>query len=101
MNIVLTKRDDEEVKLHYGNHSFFCQKAGKHIYLKAADQNTAIQLDCEVGNYTGCIREVGVKTIKIEFRDKSTVYAATCIFTYQTSCMPWIAAILYPNKNML
>ena len=101
MNAVFTKRDGQEVVLHYENLQFFCQKKGTEIYLKPADHYTGTQLDCEPCVARGCIRSLGVKNIEMEFRDNSTGYEAICSYTYQTSCMPWLAAILYPGRSMI
>lgn len=101
MNVVFTKRDGEPVVLHYENLQFFCEKIGTSVYLKPADHYSGMELDCEPGVIRGCIRALSVKNIELEFRDDSTGYEAVCLYTYQTSCMPWLAAILYPGRAMI
>lgn len=100
MNAVFTKRDNEDVQLHYENLIFFCRKINRSIYLIPADHYTGTMLDCEPGTVRGMISEFGVKKIRFEFRDDDGGYEAECLFTYQTSCMPWLADILYPGKSM-
>lgn len=101
MNAVFTKRDGELMVLHYENLQFFCEKIGTNVYLKPADHYTGTHLDCEPGVIRGCIRSIGVKKIELQFCDDSTGYEAVCLYTYQTSCMPWLVAILYPGRAMI
>ena len=98
MNAVFTKRDHEEVQLHYENLIFFCRKLDTGIYLYPADHYTGTALDCEPGIVRGKITEMSAKSIKFDFCDDGTSYGAACLFTYQTSCMPWLADILYPGR---
>lgn len=100
-NGVFTKRDNEEVVLHYENLAFFCRKIGTNVYLIPADHYSGTLLDCEPGVIRGWIRSLGAKNIEFEFRDDSTGYEAVCTYTYQTSCMPWLTGVLYPGRAMI
>jgi hypothetical protein len=101
MNCVFTKRDGEEVLFTYENLKFFCEKNVNGVFLKPADEYSATQLDCEPGVIRGSISSIGLKTMQFEFCDNSTGYEAECLYTYQTSCMPWLVGMLYPGKSMM
>jgi len=101
MNAVFTKRENQQVLLHYENLQFFCEKNGTAVYLKPADHYTGLQLDCEPGSVCGWIRWIGEKKIVFEFRDEAMGYEAACLYTYQTSCLPWLMDMLFPKKALI
>jgi hypothetical protein len=102
MNAVFTMKDtDRIVKLFYENLVFNCVKHTQGIFLFASDEYTAKYLDCEVHQVCGEIRSVKPTEIEFDFYDKAEGYEAKCLYTYQTSVMPWLNAIMFPERNML
>lgn len=93
MNGVFTMRRGCQLILHYENLCFACAK-DRSIFLHAADYYTANMLDCAVnevcGVITGMIAKNGFQKMTFEFRDASTRYPANCLFTCQTSCLPFL-----------
>ena len=104
-NTVFTMREGCPVLLHYEDLVFACVKQETDTYLHAADEHTAKTLDCRVNNMCGHINHIfakkGCQEICFEFCDANIGYASCCLFTYQTSCLPWIMAFLHPGKTML
>lgn len=102
-NAVFTKRGVKPVCMHFDDKIFECRKEKGAILLYVADEETALLLGCKVGDLRGCIEKFSdqPKLVYFSFRDADTGYAGQCLFTFQTSSMPFIAAALYPHKNML
>lgn len=86
----------------FGSHIYNCIKwEDGGIYLFAADEYTAKSMQCSVHQLCGRITAMSSKKIAFEIYDQEGVHTDQCLYTYQTSCMPWLAAILYPGKNLL
>ena len=107
-NGVFTKREGCCVILHYDDLRFACIKDGfgaEPVSLQAADKYTANMLDCDVNQMCGVLAcmsvEKGVQKIMCDFRDANIGYEMKCVFTYQTSCLPWLMGLLHPGKSML
>ena len=101
-NVVFTKRHGEDHKMHYDGCIYNCVKCTDGgIYLFAADEYTAKSLKCSVHQLCGRITAMSSKKVAFEIYDQEGAHTDQCLYTYQTSCMPWLAAILYPGKNLL
>jgi len=101
MNIVFTKRDGQPVLLHYENLQFFCEKERATVSLKIADHYTGSELGFEPGTVCGYVRMISSEKIQLQFRDSEKIYEASGLFTYQTSCLPWLMALIHPGKSMI
>jgi len=100
-NVVFTKRHGEDHKMHYDGCIYNCVKCTDGgIYLFAADEYTARSLSCSVDQVCGRISAFGRTKVGFEIYGES-LRVGEGLYSYQTSCMPWIAAILYPGKNLL
>ena len=101
MNAVLTRRDGEEPKMTHGNYIYYCVKwKDGGVYLFAADEYTAKGFQCSVHQMCGRITAMSDRMIEFEVYETEGKRVWECLYTYQTSCMPWIAAILYPHRNV-
>ncbi len=102
MNALFAKREGEDHRMIFGNHIYNCVKwEDGGVYLFAADEYTAGCLKCSVHQLCGRISAMSSKRLCFEIYDSEGTHPGECLYTYQTSCMPWIAAILYPGKNLL
>jgi len=89
MNAVFTKKTDEEVQMHYGDHVFLCIKTNGQVFL------------VEKGKIGGQIIGMDARMVMIETYGE-TPFVGHCLFTYQTSCLPWLVGLMYgKNKTLL
>ena len=99
MNAIFTKRDGEHVCLHFGNERFWVLKwkdGGTYLYV--GDHYTAKSFSCCENMVCGRLVAISEKMVEIELTGKRR---AKVLYSYQTSCLPWLASILFPGKNLL
>lgn len=89
MNAVFTKKGVGEVQMHYGDHVFLCTKTHGQVFL------------VEKGKIGGQIIGMDARMVMIETYGE-TPFVGHCLFTYQTSCLPWLVGLMYgKNKTLL
>ena len=102
-NAAFTKRVGCGVVMHFEGLRLACIKKNGVISLYAADEHTAARLGCGeralCGNITHLTSSKGVHHMRFEFGQQR--YECKCLFTYQTSCLPWLMDVLHPGKTML
>lgn len=105
MNAVFTKRDGCQVLMYFENLIFICVNCSGRGYLYAADEMTANLLGCKINELRGAINSFsakdGLQKIQFDFCVEGIAYEQSAIFTYQTSCLPFLMSFLHPGKNML
>ena len=105
MNVVFTKRGTEQpMVLWYDNVAFYCLKEGSDILLYVADEHTGAVLSLKTGALCG--RVDSIKSKQIEFSFSAARAGGTprgcevkCSFTYQTSCLPFLAGAIFPKTK--
>jgi len=104
-NVVFSKREGCKIIMHFEKFCFTCEKKNGGVFLYAGDEDTAKSLGCTNGTLCGNITYIsssnGVQQMRFVFSEQSITYESTCLFTYQTSCLPWLMSILHPGKTML
>ena len=105
MNAVFTKRDGCQVLMYFENLIFVCVNSSGRGYLYAADEMTAKLLGCKINELRGAINSFsakdGLQKIQFDFCVEGIAYKQSALFTYQTSCLPFLMSFLHPGKNML
>tara|TARA_B110000858_G_scaffold194975_1_gene250418 strand:+ start:594 stop:1223 length:630 start_codon:yes stop_codon:yes gene_type:complete len=104
-NVAFTKREGCDIFMHFENLRFACMNCinkNGTIALYAGDEQTAASLGCAeralCGNITHLTKNNGEQQLRFEFGQG---YKHTCLFTYETSCLPWLMNVLHPGKTML
>ena len=88
--------------LWYDNVAFYCLKEGSDILLYVADDHTAGLLCMKTGALCGRVDSIKSKQIEFSFSGASGSprgCEVTCSFTYQTSCLPFLAGAIFPKTK--
>ena len=101
--VAFTKRAGCNILMHFESLCFACIKKDGVISLLAGDKQTAARLGCAelafCGNITNVTSTKGVQQLRFEFGQQR--YDCACLFTYQTSCLPFFMGIFHPGAAML